>query len=133
MEYARIYFNHCGSVIRYPFIEIIDDCLISLGGGSMTYAFQGDDYLDEFVGFTAAALKAQDFIFKNPPSIEHFLNRYIIADQCYDQDYYLRLNPNKNAYDKWQTFNISGHLMDNYMSLAAVETAMRNSLNDYYY
>ena len=44
MEYARIYFNHCGSVIRYPFIEIIDDCLISLGGGSMTYAFQGDDY-----------------------------------------------------------------------------------------
>jgi hypothetical protein len=133
MEYAQIYFIHHGNEIQHPYIEIIDDCFLSIGPGSMTYAFQSDDDLDLFVGFTAVTIKAQDFIFENPPSIKKFLNRFNIADQCYEQNYYLRLNPNKMALDKWQLFNVSEDLMDSYMSLAAVDTAMRNSLNDFYY
>jgi len=126
-EYARIYFSYCETIIPFPYIEIVDDGIVSLELGSMTDDFQGDDELDVFVALKSVAIKAQEFIDDNPEVLNKFLNRYNVFKACSKHGYWLKKSENNKDYDKWHLY-VCAELISKHHSLAALVTTVVDEL-----
>ena len=126
-EYAKIYFSYCGIIINFPFIEIVDDGIVSLELGSMTDDFQGDDELDVFVALKCVAIKAQEFIDSNPKVLSKFLNRYDVFKECSKHGYWFKKSENNKDYDKWHLY-ICAEIISKHSSLAALVTSVIDEL-----
>ena len=126
-EYVRIYFTYCNDTIKYPFVEIIDNGIISLDRGSMTDDFHCDDELDVFVALKAVAIKAQDFIDDNPHVLRKFYNRHDVLKECNKHGYWFIQNKDIRSFDKWHLY-VCNILISHHYSLADLVNTITDQL-----